>query len=407
MAGHADEQMKHLVELLSYERTTLPNGLIVLTKRMKTHGLAYLVLGTRRGGSFFGPPELFHLLEHLLAVPYRGTASVDDVGAETSVTQVKAVVATVTERKFKKKFAKLVSQLREPRFDALERERRAVLVELGEHFDDPEVYLENLFLQTLYPKANVVQSFAEEFASVRDGLTKSLLLRYWRRYFVTANLILVVVSETLSHEEVCAQAADLFASKSAPRTRFRRPAVGVPEASFDAPFVTVRPGLRNAYFALGKAMQRFSSNESVILSVIGGLLEDRLNHALRYRRGLVYGVGFSFSASYLVNHWVLRGTCEAKRFDQVIALLRREIERFRVRPRDLERKKEALLEEYVDLISSPERSADFLYDLEVNGMNALKSLAALKRLDVKRAEALRKRYFAPEGTPLVILRSKP
>lgn len=401
------EAVEKASKLVSPRRTVLGNGLMVVTKQDKTSGFAHIVLGTRRGGSFFGPPELFHLLEHILSVPYRDRSAGASIDAETAVSHVTVAEVSVKERKFGKKLAKIVHDLRRPAFDALERERGAVLVELGEHHDDPETFLANQFYAACFPQSNIGRLLREDFESVRHELTKPMLARYWRKFFVSSNLILSVVSERLTHEEICTKAEELFLASDAPQPRFRRPELGVPEASLDAPCIVVRPGLKNAYFALGKALPRFPLKDRAVLKAVGELFGDRLNHVLRYRMGLAYGIQFNFSSTYLFNHWHIEGSCEAKHFPRVIAVVRRELERFTLGERELIKKRSELFEGYERLASDPEGCAHLLYDLEVDGVSMGQYLAEFSRITLPRARAVARRCFSPDGAVLVVVRSKP
>lgn len=400
------ETTERLSRLLSPHKTILENGLTVVTKQDKTNGFAHIVLGTRRGGSFFGPPEAFHLLEHILAIPYRDKASGADTDAETAVSRMTVAETSVKEKKFAQRFQVIVHDLRHPAWDALERERGAVLVELGGHHDDPEAFLAYQFYAACFPKSNLGRLLREDFESVRDQLTKAMLMRYWRKFFVPSNLILSVVSERLSHEEICEAARGLFPISDAPRPRFRRPVLGVPEATLDAPWVVVRPGIKNAYFAFGKALPRFPLKDRAVLKAVGELLEDQLNHVLRYKLGLVYGVKFTFSSTYLFNYWRIDGSCEAKYFPRVIAAVRRELRRFAVGERALGKKLELVFEGYEKLASDPEDCAQLLYDLEVDGVNVGHYIAEFLRITLPRARHLASRCFSPEGAVLVIVRSK-
>jgi len=401
------EATEKLSKLLSPRKTILKDGLTVVTKQDTTNGFTHIVLGTRRGGSFFGPPELFHLLEHILSVPYRNAASGSVIDAETAVSRVTIAEVSVKERKFEKKLKAIVQDLRRPEFDALERERGAVLAELGEHHDDPETFLANQFYAACFPKSNLGRLLREDFDSVRHELTKELLVRYWRKFFAPSNLILSVVGEKLSHEKICEAARELFPAADAPKPRFKRPELGVPEATLDTPWVVVRPGLKNAYFALGKALPRLELKDRAVLKAVGELLTDRLNHVLRYRMGLAYGIQFDFSSTYLFNHWNIQGSCEAKHFPRVIATVRRELERFTIGERELKRKREELIESYERLASDPEGCAHLLYDLEVDGVSIGQYLAEFSRITLARVRATARSCFSSDGAVLVVVRSKP
>lgn len=401
------EIAEKLSKLLSPRRTVLKNGLTVVTKQDKTNGFAHIVLGTRRGGSFFGPPELFHLLEHILSVPYRKTSGGYIVDAETAVSRITVAEVNVKERRFGKNLEAIVYDMRHPAWNALEQERGAVLVELGEHHDDPETFLMNQFYAACFPQSNLVRLLREEFEGARRGLTKQVLMRYWRKFFVPSNLVLAVVAERLTHEEICEKAAALFPSSDARQPRFRRPELGTPEISFDAPCVVVRPGLKNAYFALGKALPHFPFEDRGVLKAVGELLGERLNHALRYRLGLAYSVVFGFSSTYLFNHWHVQGSCEAKHFPRVIAAVRRELERFTIGERELKRKRDEIFEDCERLASDPEECADLLYDLEVDGVSIGRYLAEFSRITLPRARRVARRFFSPAGTVLIVVRSKP
>ena len=400
------EVRKKSLEAVLPERTVLPSGMVILTKKMLSNGFASMVLGTKRGGSFFGPPELFHFLEHLLSVPYRTRSYVDDVDAGTTINSVVVAKTTIAQRKLIKKLRDIAHDINRPAFTALESERGAIITELGERFDDPDLFITNLFLEACFPKSNIARSNSEEFSSIRHHLTKSMLLKYARKFFVPSNLILAITGDSVLHSKICDEAQRLFTSDK-PAPKFRRPPLGKPTGTVDNPQIVVRPGIKNSYFELGMPLRNFPMDQGLAFTLLGNLLENHLNHILRFRYGLVYGVKFQLVHNYLFSFWGLSGSCEPKNLRRVVELVCRELESFSVSEREVDSQKEFSFEMAVNFCSNPGRCADFMYDLELDGVDYPKTTEVLLRTNADSLRSLWRKHFSVDCVAMVILRSKP
>lgn len=392
---------------MQFEKTILPNGMIVATRQMQTNGLAYVVLGTKRGGEFFGPPELFHALEHALVPAYRQTVESHDVEARASASRVTIAEFWAPEKKIWRRLSHVITSFTNFSFSVMEKELGPIAVELNTDYDNPSVFVERLFRTACFPKSNIARPFTEEFASVRSMFDKRSTRFYWKKFFDVSNLILSVVSEHLTHEEICRWAENNFPASKSRVPRFRRPSLGYPSASMANPLVVERPAMRNIYFVVGKPLPRLSIKTQVALDIGITFFQGLINNKLRYRNGVVYDLSMDLMYDYLCGYWELCGECEPKNFQHVITTIERGLKHIVVSDRALHLCKAKLIEREEALIAGPETYTQALYHNIVDGIDAgayVATVESISRSYIQRACA---KWLSPRKAVLVILTSEP
>lgn len=394
---------------MKFEKTILQSGLTVISRLMPTNGFTYAMMGTRRGGSFFGPPQLFHFLEHLIGLPFRQKRVIDhEEDASTSISRVIITEFSTPTQKFKKKLQEKILNFARPAFYAYKTERGALAVELGIRHDNPAVFLEKLFLMTCFPKSNIARPFSKEFENIRHTITPSILRFYWKKFFAPSNLILCVINEKECHEEICGLMDAHFVPVKAPKPRLRRPRLGLPTASISAPVVVIRPELCNVYFTMGRPLPILSLKTTAALEIGGGFFEHLINHKLRYQNGLIYTLSLDYwCPDYLFSYWGLNGECEPKNFQRMMEVILRELRLFSVSERALKRCKNVLLEKRKRIITEPSSCANALYDQEVDGIDFEAYSDAIASLTPSVVQHAFTKWFSPQKVVLTVLTANP
>lgn len=392
---------------MAFEKTILPSGMIVISRQMQTGGLTYVVLGTRRGGEFFGPAELFHLLEHAFMPEYQRMVERYEVGAHASASRVTIAEFCAPEKKVWLRLSRIIKSFTNLSFSVMAKELGAIAVELNTDYDNPAIFVERLFLTACFPKSNIVRSFSEEFASIRSMFDKRTTRFYWQKFFDVSNLILSVVSEKLPHKKICAWIENNFPASKSHAPRLRRPPLGQPTATIAHPLVAVRPAIRNVYFVVGRPLPRLSEKTQAALEIGTTFFQGLINHKLRYRSGLVYDLSTDWVYDYLFGYWGLQGECEPKNFLYVVDIVERELKHFTISDRALRLCKEKILERKDALMTEPETSANALYDDAVDGVDFKASIAAIKSLSRSYVQRTCTKWFSPRKAVLVVMTSKP
>jgi predicted Zn-dependent peptidase len=207
-----------------YERTTLANGLRVLTAPMP-HTRSVAVSFYVGAGSRYETEEssgLSHFLEHMLFKGTERRPTAQEI-SET-VDAVGGVLNAGTDRELTVYYAKvaaphfpialdlLVDMLRHPRMEALEieKERKVVIEELATVKDSPAQQADVLLDEIMWPDQPLGWDVAGTEESV-NAFSHEAILEYFRRQYVPNNVILSVAGAIEPKQvfyAVEAQAAD-------------------------------------------------------------------------------------------------------------------------------------------------------------------------------------------------------
>lgn len=288
-------------------KTTLPNGVRVITERMLSVRSVTLGIWADVGSSAerFEQRGISHLVEHML---FKGTQrrsareiaeAMDGVGGNLNAFTDKestCYYARVIDRHVPLALDVLADMLRNSRFAAEElvKEQRVVLEEIKMYDDSPDEHIHDLFVQTMWsgsPLGDPTIGFESTVTAVRsDDLRAHMQAHY------APNAIIVAAAGNVDHDAFAALVAEhldgfegecsppqLIAPKATPNVRC------FAKESEQAHLVLGVPGLSSC------DDRRFTL--SVIDTLLGGGMSSRLFQEIREKRGLVYTV-YSFQAAY-------------------------------------------------------------------------------------------------------------
>jgi predicted Zn-dependent peptidase len=290
-----------------YRKSTLPNGLRVITEHMpsvrsSTIGVwadvgSSLELHRRRGVS--------HMVEHML---FKGTSRrsardiaqiMDGVGGNLNAFTDKEATcyyAKVMDRHLPLALDVLSDMFLHSLFDAgdLAKEQQVVLEEIKMYEDSPDELIHDLFLQTMWNGSNLGEptiGFAETVSSLTpDDLRSHMRERY------APNSVIVTAAGNVDHDEFAQQVERAFAEFSGTGRPF------VLEAPATTPARAIKQkDSEQAYCILGAQGLSATDDRRYVLSVLdtmlGGGMSSRLFQEIREKRGLVYTV-YTFQAAY-------------------------------------------------------------------------------------------------------------
>lgn len=286
-----------------YKRTTLPNGLRVVTGELP-HTRSATVSVYVGAGSRYEPDDeagLSHFLEHMLfkGASRRPTAreiseAIESVGGMHNAAtdrEVTVYYAKVPHTAAAQTIDILSDMVRDPVMDPveLEKERAVILEELAGVEDSPGELAAILIDETLWPGQPLGRNVGGTPETV-ESTPLSAINRYFRAQYVPENLVLVVAGN-VQHEAVVETAqrflGDMPASPAGPWY-----AVG-PRA--EAPRVAIRDkATEQAHICLAYPSvplshpDRFSVD--LLSTILGEGMSSRLFLELREERALVYDI---------------------------------------------------------------------------------------------------------------------
>jgi predicted Zn-dependent peptidase len=290
-----------------YAKTTLPNGLRVLTETMPAVRSATVGIWADVGSAVESPKRrgISHLVEHML---FKGTQrrtarqiaeTMDGVGGNLNAFTDKETTcyyAKVIDRHVPLALDVLADMFLNSRFDAAElgKEQKVILEEIKMYEDSPDDLIHDVFLQTMWGGS----SLGEPTIGFADTVLKATPddLRAHMHAHYAPNSVVVAAAGNVEHErfveDVAAQFATFEGSCELP----------VPECPTATPARNVRyKESEQAYVIVGtrgidvRDERRYAL--SLLDTVLGGGMSSRLFQEIREQRGLVYSV-YSFQAAY-------------------------------------------------------------------------------------------------------------
>ena len=290
-----------------YQKTTLPNGLRVLTETMPAVRSASIGVWADVGSALEARQSrgISHLVEHML---FKGTTrrsarqiaeTMDGVGGNLNAFTDKETTcyyAKVIDRHVPLALDVLADMFLNSTFDAgeLAKEQNVVLEEIKMYDDSPDELIHDLFLQTMWTGADLGEptiGFADSVVRV----TPDDLRAHMRAHYAP-NSVIVAAAGNVEHERFVEMVAEQFSSfkgecalprAEAPQTT---PAVHVRHKDSEQAYVVV--GTRGLSV---RDERRYAL--SLLDTILGGGMSSRLFQEIREKRGLVYTV-YSFQAAY-------------------------------------------------------------------------------------------------------------
>jgi len=290
-----------------YRKTTLPNGLRVLTETMPSVRSASIGIWADVGSAFETHEQrgISHLVEHML---FKGTErrsardiaeTMDGVGGNLNAFTDKETTcyyAKVIDRHVPLALDVLSDMFLHSQFapGELAKEQKVILEEIKMYEDSPDELIHDLFLQTMWSGANLGDPTIG-FNETVMRITSDDLRAYMRRRYAP-NSVIVAAAGNVDHEHFVELVAERFQGFQGLCE------LPVPESPETTPSTLVRQkDSEQAYVVLGarglsvRDERRYAL--SVLDTILGGGMSSRLFQEIREKRGLVYTV-YSFQAAY-------------------------------------------------------------------------------------------------------------
>jgi predicted Zn-dependent peptidase len=204
------------LEDLEYRRTTLENGLRIVSQTMPGTRSVAVSVYVGAGSRYESDEEagISHLLEHLV---FKGTTKrptaqeiselIDGVGGVMNAgtdRELTVYYAKVARPHFDRAADVLTDMVRNPLIasEELEKERKVVIEELASIVDSPAQLVDVLLDETMWPDQPLGRDVAGSEASVQ-ALTRTGTLSYLKRQYVPNNIV-IAVAGAIEHDEVVA-----------------------------------------------------------------------------------------------------------------------------------------------------------------------------------------------------------
>ena len=287
----------------SYRKTTLDNGLRVVTEQMN-HGRAvsigiWVLAGSRNESK--KQNGISHLLEHMV---FKGTHSRNAYDIAVSLESLGGHLNAFTDREVTCYYALVLDENMPEAIDVLsdivqygvlneedlESEKHIVFEEIKNLEDTPEDYLHDYFLTTVFDSHPLGHSVLGTYESIQ-ALKRIDLVDYHRRFYAPNNLIIAAAGH-LEHDRV----VDLVNSSiqiPVHRTNSKVSSIRWGEKTSHR----IQANIQQSHICTGVSAFSFKDPKKyplvVLNNLLGGGMSSRLFQNLREKRGLAYAV-YSF-----------------------------------------------------------------------------------------------------------------
>jgi predicted Zn-dependent peptidase len=331
---------------VAIRRTEFDSGLRVVTDRMpgvRSVAIGFWVLA----GSRDEAPRISgssHFLEHLL---FKGTKTrnaqdiaeaFDAVGGDLNAFTAKETTcyyARVRDRDLPMAVEHLADMLQHSviRSVDLEAERQVILEEIHMHDDAPDEVVHDLFTETLWPGHPLGRPILGTPETIQAA-TRDRVRRFYRSHYVPGNVV-VAAAGNLQHDELIAELRRWIETgrvrRTSARSAYNLRTAGTPPSSSGTSLVRRRK-TEQAHICIGTdGLSRTDPDRFAFLIVntaLGGGMSSRLFQQVRERRGLAYSV-YSYQSQFTeAGQWVAYAGTTPSRAQEVVELMRGEIQAF-------------------------------------------------------------------------------
>jgi predicted Zn-dependent peptidase len=293
--------------MAAYERTTLPNGLRVLTATVpQAQSVSCFVM--LAAGSRYETREsngIAHFAEHMF---FKGTerrptareiaGEVDSIGGEFNAFTSKEYTGYYVKCAAEHRDVALdviVDMLRHSKFDAaeIEREKGVIIEEMNMYFDTPRDFIDGVYEELVYGDHPLGWDIIGRKETVQ-GATRETFLDYLGQWYKPSRMVVGVGGRT--GDGLLERIEELLGGMEDSPTESPLPAGASPNGS---PVKVHTKASDQAHICMGVRSRPLADPDRYVLmvlsTVLGGGMSSRLFTEVRERRGLAYYV-------YATNH---------------------------------------------------------------------------------------------------------
>jgi predicted Zn-dependent peptidase len=391
---------------LVFERTTLPNGVRLLTAPMPQVQSTSCFLMFAAGSRYETAETngIAHFAEHMF---FKGTerrptsrdiaGEIDSIGGEFNAFTGKEYTGYYVKCAAEHApvaFDVLVDMIRHSRFDSeeIEREKGVIIEEMNMYFDTPRDFMSGLYESLLYGDQPLGWDIIGRKETVRAA-KRETFLDYVEEWYQPTRLVVGVGGRF--DGDLLSRVEELV-SEFAPGERPGPDPVALP--SYDAPRVTVHTKQSDqAHVSVGVPSYPLVHPDRYVLqllaTVLGGGMSSRLFTEVRERRGLAYYV-FGLNNSYTdAGSLYSQAGVDINRIDEAVETIVRELRRIADEPvpaDELEKARNFTKGRFVLQLESPHGTIMFGLRREVLEGQAAEPTEVLEALDTVTAEDIQR-----------------
>ncbi len=331
------------IETPLYHKTTLPNGVRVVTGPMTGVRSASLIFYYNIGSRYERPEiaGVSHFLEHML---FKGTARRPDARMiSEEIERVGGVLNAGTGKESTSYWVKvpsthfalaydvLADMLRNSAFNAteLDKERKVIFEEIRSVQDMPEELVHDVMDEVIWGSHEIGREIAGSEETVAN-ITRDGMIDYWHRNYRPDRLVVAAGGDVL-HEDVVALTERFFGDLEAVAEPDHITPAVIDQTSARVRLVTRET--EQAHLCVGFPAVPYTSElrhaQATIDAVLSSGMSSRLFQEIREKRGLVYSVYGYFRPYEDVGQGVVYAGTDLERVEETIGAIVTELRKLR------------------------------------------------------------------------------
>lgn len=339
-----------------YTKKILKNGLTLLMVPIESASSITMSIFVKAGSRYEEARinGISHFLEHL---HFKGTKKyptakklsevVDSIGGEFNANTGKEHTQYYIRAAYEHSslvFSVLTELLQNPLFDEkeMEREKGVIIEEINMYKDNPQIHVESLFEETIWPDTPLGRDIAGE-ANVIRSIKRKDILDYRNRFYQPRNMIIALAGH-LDERQIQDMVEKNWGYLEGKRVEDYLPING----KQTRPRLSVQNKVtEQAHMIVGFKAYSYKSRYNyplrILSTVLGGGMSSRLFIRIRERMGLAYYVSSSFNNYLDAGNFMIQAGLKVSSAKQALEVILDELRKIRderISSRELKKAKE-------------------------------------------------------------------
>lgn len=328
--------MDNLKEIDFVTKSTLPNGLRIVTEKIESVKSISVGIWVKTGSRHETPKQagITHFLEHML---FKGTDRRSSYDIALSMEAVGGYLNAFTSSEYTCYYARCVNTQMERALDVLsdmvlnpsfpeeeiEKEKKVVIEEMKMYRDSPDDYLFEEFSSKVFEGHELGRPVLGFEETVSDFSRDDLYDYMTDRYF--PGNILVSVAGNVDHDEVVKLVTSYFENLEAKEGEEKEQ----PVPSFSPEDLRLTKAIEQTHYVYGRRGLNFNHEDKYLLllanTILGGGMSSRLHQNVREKYGYCYSIQ-TFTQSYTDSGlWGVYVGTDQEYVDHVRELIKKEL----------------------------------------------------------------------------------
>ena len=325
-----------------YTKKIIKNGLTLLTVPIDSASSVTMSIFVKAGSRYEEArlSGVSHFLEHL---HFKGTKKyptakklsevVDSIGGEFNAKTAKEHTQYYIRAAYERLplvFDTLTEMLQRPLFDEreMEREKGVICEEINMYKDNPQIHVESLFEQALWPQTPLGRDISGEAKIIRSVRRKDIL-DYRDKFYRPANMIIAVAGH-FDEEQLESMVERDWGHLNGKRTAVFEPINGKqtnPRCSIQNKIT------EQAHMIVGFKAYAYKSRQNfplrILSTVLGGGMSSRLFIRIRERLGLAYYISTSLNNYLDTGNFMVQAGLKVSSAPQALEVILEELNKIR------------------------------------------------------------------------------